>query len=94
MAIVFSEKRKKQQYLILVFAAVAVLTGLVFYFGVFRKPKEEEFIIPISIKKVEIDFDVFKNPVLSKLQPFEEVVEFAGELGRDTPFNPFEAEKP
>jgi hypothetical protein len=35
---------------------------------------------------VEIDFNVFKSLVLSKLQPFEEVLEFVGEIGRENPF--------
>ncbi len=87
MAIVFSEKQKKQQYLILVFVAVAIVTALVFYFGVFKKPKPESVIILAPAKKVEIDFNVFKSPVLSKLQPFEEVPEFVGEIGRENPFN-------
>lgn len=94
MAIVFSEKQKKQQYLILIFAAVAIITGLVFYFGVFKKPEEKSIIILAPAQKVEIDFNILKNPVLSKLQPFEEVIEFEGEIGRDNPFNPLKPEKP
>jgi hypothetical protein len=86
MAIVFSEKKKQQQYLILVFVAVAIVTALVFYFGVFKKPKPESVIILAPAKKVEIDFNVFKSPVLSKLQSFEEVQEFVGEIGRENPF--------
>ncbi len=86
MAIVFSEKQKQQQYLILVFVVVAIITALVFYFGVFKKPEQESIIILAPAKKAEIDFNVFKNPVLSKLQPFEEVPEFEGEIGRENPF--------
>ena len=86
MAILFSEKQKQQQYLILVFVVVAIITALVFYFGVFKKPKQESIIILVPAKKVEIDFNVFKSPVLSKLQPFEEVLEFVGEIGRENPF--------
>jgi len=86
MAIVFSEKQKQQQYLILVFVMVAIITALVFYFGVFKKPEPESIIILVPAKKVEIDFNVFKSLVLSKLQPFEEVLEFVGEIGRENPF--------
>jgi len=86
MAIVFSEKKKQQQYLILVFVMVAIVTALVFYFGVFKKPKPESIIILTPARKVEIDFNIFKSPVLSKLQPFEEVLEFVGEIGRENPF--------
>ena len=86
MAIVFSEKQKQQQYLILVFVALAIVTTMVFYFGAFKKPKPESVIILVPAKKVEIDFNVFKSPVLSKLQPFEDVLEFVGETGRENPF--------
>ncbi len=92
MAIVFSEKQKNQQYLILIFIFVSIVTGLVFYFGVFKKPEEKSIIVLAPPKKVEIDFQVFENSLLSKLEQFEEIVEFEGEIGRDNPFNPFEAE--
>ncbi|MBU4351275.1 hypothetical protein L6250_02490 [Candidatus Parcubacteria bacterium] len=94
MAIIFSEKQKKQQSLILVFITVAVLTGLVFYFGVFKKPKDESIIILVPPKNVVINFEILKNPLLSRLELFEEVIEFEGEIGRDNPFNPPKAEKP
>lgn len=86
MAIVFSEKQKQQQYLILVFVVVAIMTALVFYFGVFKKPEQESIIILAPARKMEIDFNVFKSPVLSKLQPFEKILEFEGEIGRENPF--------
>ena len=65
---------------------IAIVTALIFYFGAFKKPKPESIIILIPANKVEIDFNVFKSPVLSKLQPFEEVPEFVGETGRENPF--------
>lgn len=40
-------------------------------------------------KKVEINFEVLKNPLLQNLQPFEEIPLFEGETGRENPFLPY-----
>jgi hypothetical protein len=88
MAIVFFEEQKKQQYLILVFGVVILATVTVFWFGVFQRPPLGPLEIPESpySKKVEINFEVFKNPALSKMELFSEIQPFAGAAGRENPF--------
>jgi len=58
MAVDFKEKRKKQKYLILVIAAVLIITGIILYFGYFKKSKE--LVVPGPIftpsQKIEINY--------------------------------------
>jgi hypothetical protein len=65
---------------------IIVATALVFYFGVMKKPEQTSSMILVPPKKTEIDFSALKNPVLLELQPFEEILEFTGEIGRENPF--------
>ena len=41
------------------------------------------------LKKFEINFDIFQNPLLKQLQLIDKIPAFEGELGRDNPFIPF-----
>ncbi len=86
MAIVFSKARKKQQSLIAVFAVVAVATAAVFYFGVLRKPVKEGVIASRPMRRVEIDFSVFSQPILKEMKLFNQISEFPGETKRENPF--------
>ena len=88
MAIVFFEEQKRQQYLILVFGVVILATVTVFWFGVFQRPPLGPLESPESpySKKVEINFEVFKNPALSKMELFSEIRPFEGVVGRENPF--------
>ncbi|MDP3093940.1 MAG: hypothetical protein Q8N16_04300 [bacterium] len=88
MAIVFSENRKKQRYLILIFVVVALLTAGIFWFGVLRKPSPELPAFSLPAKGVNIDFSVFKKPILKDLELFEEIPNFEGESYRENPFSP------
>lgn len=91
MAITFVEKRKKLRYL--VFVLLAILAAIIiivlwpnisgFFLGV--KP----LVLPpleITEEKVEIDFEVFKHPLLEKLRLFPEIEPFTEEIGRENPF--------
>ncbi|OHA62113.1 MAG: hypothetical protein A2117_00625 [Candidatus Wildermuthbacteria bacterium GWA2_46_15] len=89
MAIVFSEQKKRQQYLILVFTIVILATAIVFWFGVFKKPIETPPSSSLPIRKIEINFQVFDQSLLSELELFEEVPAFEGVLGRNNPFLPY-----
>lgn len=40
-------------------------------------------------KKVEINFEILKNPLLKDLHPFEEIPPFEGKTGRENPFLPY-----
>ncbi|MBI2003307.1 MAG: hypothetical protein HYS76_01875 [Candidatus Wildermuthbacteria bacterium] len=88
MAIVFSEQKKKQRYLILVFVVVILATVTLFWFGVFKKPSETPPPPSLPLRKVEINFSVFDQPLLSELELLSDVPPFAEEVGRDNPFLP------
>ena len=92
MAITFLEKTKRQRNLIYIFIAVVLITSLTIWLG-FLKPKKpsEEVIPPISTEKIEIDFEVLKNPFLEKLQIFEGLPQLPseGKIGRENPFIPY-----
>jgi len=90
MAIVFLQKRKIQNYLILIFIGVLLITTIVIWQGFFRKekiPLPEEVLRPP--KKAEINFEVLKNSLLKNLEPFQEIPPFEKEVGRENPFLPY-----
>ena len=102
MAIVFFQEKKTQKNLIFIFGIVLMITVFVIWQGYFKKEKETSFVEGVrtfSKKEVKINFEIFKNPILEKLQPFTEISPFlatppAGEkpevkLGRENPFLPY-----
>jgi len=92
MAIVFVEQIKKQKYLILVFGIVIFLImAVILWEGFLAKEKPPEVgIFPIPTKKIKINFEIFKNPLLEELQPIEKIVPETGiKPGRDNPFLPY-----
>ncbi len=101
MAITFLKQQKIQKSLIFIFTAVILITIIVIWQGFFKKETEvlpEEIFLPLR-KEIKINFEIFKNPVLEKLQPFTEIEPFKetisveGEieekLGRENPFLPY-----
>lgn len=95
LAITFLEKRKKQRYLILVFALVIIVALLVFWFGFLTKLEQlfssPETAVP-SRKKIEISWDVLRDSRLESLEKFEEISPLqqeGGGAGRENPFEPF-----
>lgn len=91
MAIVFLEKTKKQRYLIIAFLAVILITSFVIWRGFFIKEKPPEKEIPKPAKKIEIDFETLKNPILEEFQPMEKIPPIGPEIeiGRENPFIPY-----
>ncbi len=99
MAIVFLQERKTQKNLIFIFGIVILITAFVIWQEFFKKGKETSFVEGVqtfSKKEVKINFEIFKNPILEKLQPFTEIGPFRatlpaeekpeGKLGRENPF--------
>lgn len=99
MAIVFLQERKTQKNLIFIFGIVLIITAFVIWQEFFKKGKETSFVEGVqtfSKKEVKINFEIFKNPILEKLQPFTEIGPFKatlpaeekpeGKLGRENPF--------
>jgi len=92
MALNFRQHKKKQNYLLWVSLVIIIITIAVLWFGVFRDGDEaiETTFGPASlIKKIDVEFGVLENPFLDKLNPFEEISEFEGEIGRENPFLPY-----
>lgn len=101
MAIVFLEQRKTQRNLILIFFALIFIISIIVWRGSSKEESStiisEEF-SPSLEKKVEINFEILKNPVLEKLQPFLDIapleVSATGtkpliKVGRENPFIPY-----
>ena len=100
MAIVFLQQKKFQKVLIFILAAILIITVVVIWRGFFQEetPSAGEEIILVPEKKVKIDFGVFDNPLLEKLQPFSQIeplkekvpgAEDGEEIGRENPFLPY-----
>ncbi|MFA4998888.1 MAG: hypothetical protein WC514_02605 [Candidatus Paceibacterota bacterium] len=91
MAITVLEKRKFQRNLIIVFFGVCLITGIVIWNGFFGKGKISgtgEVSELVKPKKVEINFEILKSPLLSDFQGFEEIkpLEKTSPVGRNNPF--------
>lgn len=90
MPIEFTEQIKRQRFLILIFLIILLIIGLVIWRGFFARegqlPTEEILKPPTAAKKIEIDFQVLKNPILEEFQPFEEIIPFEEKTGRGNPF--------
>jgi hypothetical protein len=95
MAITFLEKRQRLQYLIPVLIGLLLVTLFVVWQGYFVKEEIPTFIEPFKrpLKKVEINFQLLKDPIFQVLQPFEEISPPEEELGREDPFTPHQIEE-
>jgi len=86
MAVNFIEQKKRQKYLILVFLIIIVITGVVLWFGYFKKEKPVSLSPKTPFREIRIDFDILESPFLKEMQPFERIPFFEGEEGRENPF--------
>lgn len=88
MPITLFQTRKRQRYLILVLIAIIPVIFLVLWYGFFIK---EKAFLPesLELKRIEIGWEVLKDPRLEALQSFEEIVPFGEEVGRENPFVPY-----
>lgn len=95
MVISFTQKRKSQKYLILVFAALILVIAFIFLSDLFKKEESIPIFsesVSINVPKIEINFNVLENPILKKLsEPFPDLppVLPTGEVGRENPFLPY-----
>lgn len=89
MAITFIQKKEIQRYLILVFIVILLIITTIIWQGFFKKEKPPSPEIFKPAKKIEINFEVLKNPILEELQLFEVVAPFEEEIGRENPFIPY-----
>jgi len=92
MAITFLEERKIQKRFIWIFGVIILISFLIIWQGFFTKEKTiPSGEISKPAKKIEIDFDIFKNSVFIALEPFEEIKAIGEkiEVGREDPFAPY-----
>lgn len=89
MAITFIEKRRRLKYLFPVLIVIILLTAFIWWRGFFTK--EKLILSPIEVvpvKKIEINYEIFKHPLLEKVKPLEPIPLFEG-IGRENPFIPY-----
>ncbi len=108
MAIIFTQQRQKQKYLILLTATILMV--LIFIWWNFLiKPKQKTPVITEKVftpREIKINFDVFNSPLLQELQPLEQIVPFvenvttpaqegvSEKIGRENPFLPYQTPLP
>lgn len=95
MAITFLEQTKKQRNLIIILGIMILIIAFVIWNGFFAKVETpQEQIIFEPVRKIEIDFNVFKNPLLGELEEFQSIEEISPiatstAMGRENPFEPY-----
>jgi hypothetical protein len=87
MATNFSEKNNKQKYLIILLAAVVLVTLFILRKDIFKKFSISQPVLEVFLaKNIPINFEVLKNPIIKELQPVFKIGPFEGVLGRENPF--------
>ncbi len=89
MAIKFQQQVKKQRNFIILFIILILIITFVLLWGFRTEEEPSGILISRRLKKFEINFDIFQNPLLKQLQLIDKIPAFEGELGRDNPFIPF-----
>lgn len=89
MAVTFIEEQKKQRSLILIFAAVILITLFILWKGFLAKPAESPLVVKPAIREIKINFKALENPILKELSPFTQIQKFSGGIGRENPFIPY-----
>lgn len=95
MVITFTQKKKTQKYLVIVFVALIAIIAFVFLSDLFKKGEEIPAIESVSeiVPMVEINFQILDDPILKKLSesyPELPLVLPPEEIGRGNPFLPYE----
>ena len=96
MLLNFTQEKKKQKYLIIILVFFTVLAVAIFWFGSgkqnFPNSSVNEKMGAFSNDKiannqfVQIDFSIFENALLKKLEPFIQIPKYEGSIGRENPF--------
>lgn len=92
MPIEFLEQVKRQRFFLLIFLVILLVIVFVIWRGFFAKEGElptEEASRPSTVKKIKINFQTLQNPLLEKLQFFEEIPPFGEKAGRENPFQSY-----
>ncbi|MCP6718317.1 MAG: hypothetical protein KJI70_02150 [Patescibacteria group bacterium] len=89
MAIKFEQQVKKQRNLIILFIVLILIAGFVLWSGFKVDQEPVEILISKRLKSIEINFNIFNNPLLEQFQLIDKTPSFEGEFGRENPFIPF-----
>lgn len=89
MAIKFQQQVKKQRNFIILFIVLILITAFILWRGFRTEEDSLEILISERLEELEINFDIFQNPLLKQLQLIDKTPVFEGEIGRDNPFIPF-----
>ena len=84
------EKQKRLKYLLVMLIVLIVVALFVFSRNFFVKEPPISSGIGFTMERININFDVLKDPLLQKLQTFEEIpYPEEMEIGRENPFVPY-----
>jgi len=92
MAITFIQKRKSQNFLVLIFAVLILTIFFVLWFSGFFKKTEnllgEQPISAVPAKKIKINFDFLENNLIKDFTTYEDLPSFPAttDIGREVPF--------
>ena len=87
MEILAARDKKQRNLLFILFTIVFIWLiwfGKDFFIKILPPPPPSQ-----SFQKIEINFEVLKNPLLKNLVSFEEIPPFEGVVGRENPFLPY-----
>lgn len=86
MALKFTQKYKKQKYLLGALFLVIIITALVWWKG-FYSPSGpgKEFSSSFQGREISIDFRVLENEIFKDMQAFLKI-SMPGEVGKENPF--------
>ncbi len=89
----FQEKKKKGYLALVALVVIVFLTFMVLHYGFPKKEEKSSSFIQLPqssyLEKIEINFDIFKNPFFENALPFEKIKPFEGQIGRENPFAPY-----
>jgi hypothetical protein len=88
MALNFADQKNRQKYLLGVVVIVLIIMGVVWfsYFNNGGASTPAPVDVSYQPKNINIDFSVFENPLLKKLNPFFQIPAFEGVMGKSNPF--------
>jgi hypothetical protein len=89
MAITFQEQIKKQRNFIFIFIILILIIVFVLWWGFRTEEEPSEILISKRLKDIEINLEIFQNPLLQQMLLIDKTPVFEGDLGRENPFIPF-----
>ena len=88
MALTLFNKEKKRQYLYWILLVV-ILAGTIWLGRNYLVKPVPPPVQPPKKKTVEINLAILDSEAVRNLQPFEEILPFEDEVGRENPFLPY-----